>query len=267
MEHYHASFDVTLVTVSYIISVLGSFAALLASRKMMTTTGTTRWKWLIGAAGSLGGGGIWSMHFVGMAAYKIDSPVFYATIPTLVSAVAAMIVPALGLHIASYKPEKSAIRLLLGGVITGAGVAVMHYLGMSAMQTQGHLGYNSSLVLLSIGIAVAAATVALFLAINLKGTALMAGAAAVMGVAVCGMHYTGMAAARFEIDKAVELNSTTNPMFLAFIVTIFAVLVLAPVVYVLMTDTTSMVTAKPMIRTKAASAQPTFAASTDDSDA
>ena len=141
----------------------------------------------------------------------------------------------------------------------------MHYLGMSAMQTEGHLGYNNVLVLASIGIAIAAATAALFLAINLKGTGLMAGAAVIMGIAVCGMHYTGMAAARFRIDKAVELNATTNPMVLAFIVTIFAVLVLAPVVYVLMTDTSAMVLPKPMIRTQSAEGQPTFAASTDGS--
>ncbi len=263
-QHYHASFDATLVAVSFIIAVLGSFAALLASRKMMTTTGSARWKWLVGAAGSLGGGGIWSMHFVGMAAYKIDSPVFYSVIPTLVSAVAAMIVPAIGLHIVSSRPDRSILRLVLGGVFTGAGVAVMHYLGMSAMQTQGHLSYNNALVLASIVIAVVAATVALFLAISLKGTGLMAGAAAIMGVAVCGMHYTGMAAASFRIDKAVQLNSTTNPMVLAFIVTIFAVLVLAPVIYVLMTDTSSMLQQKSMVRFRSAEAQPTFAASTDD---
>jgi len=61
--------------------------------------------------------------------------------------------------------------------------------------------YDTTLFTASLVIAVVAATVALWLAFNLRGNLQRFGSAIVMGIAVCGMHYTGMYAVQMEPTK------------------------------------------------------------------
>src|SRR5690606_26726770 len=105
-------------------------------------------------------------------------------------------------------------RLLLGGVLTGLGVAGMHYMGMAAMRMPAVTHYDMGFVALSVLIAIVAATVALWLAFNLRGWAQMLGSALVMGVAVCGMHYTGMYAANFVPDATVTTSGGLGGAYL-----------------------------------------------------
>jgi NO-binding membrane sensor protein with MHYT domain len=100
------------------------------------------------------------------------------------------------------------LNLPLGGVLTGLGVALMHYTGMAAMILQAKITYDPTLFAASIVIAVVAATVALWLAFNLRGNLQRFGSAIVMGIAVCGMHYTGMFAVRLE--KTNEVVASTG---------------------------------------------------------
>jgi NO-binding membrane sensor protein with MHYT domain len=90
--------------------------------------------------------------------------------------------------------------LLLGGVITGIGVAVMHYLGMAAMRMPGRVAYDPGLLIISVVIAVVAATAALWAALELHGIGTTLAASLIMGLAVSGMHYTGMAASMCSRD-------------------------------------------------------------------
>ncbi|HTS96356.1 MAG TPA: MHYT domain-containing protein, partial [Streptosporangiaceae bacterium] len=100
-----------------------------------------------------------------------------------------------GLMIVGFGPEGWR-SLLPGGLITGIGVAVMHYLGMAAMRMPGRITYNPWLMIISVLIAIVAATAALWAALRLRGLLTTLGASLIMGVAVSGMHYTGMAAMR-----------------------------------------------------------------------
>src|SRR5262249_32963524 len=95
-------------------------------------------------------------------------------------------------------------RLCLAGLITGTGVAIMHYTGMSAMLMQATIDYDRSLFIASIVIAVTAATVALWLSFRLEGMVMKLGASLIMGAAIAGMHYTGMAAAIFQRCLTVD---------------------------------------------------------------
>ncbi len=79
----------------------------------------------------------------------------------------------------------------------GIGVAAMHYTGMAAMRIPGNLAYSLPIVVLSVLIAVTAATAALWLTFRQNAVWQKLLAACVMGLAVAGMHYTGMAAATF----------------------------------------------------------------------
>ncbi|MGN9839548.1 MHYT domain-containing protein [Nonomuraea sp. H19] len=149
--------------------------------------------WLIGAAFAIGGTGIWTMHFIAMLGFSVSGTIIRYDVPlTAVSALIAVVVVGMGLFLASYGGERLAF-LLGGGVLTGCGVASMHYLGMSAMNMSGHVSYDPVIVSLSVLIAIAAATVALWFTLRVKGAFKIGGAALLMGVAVTGMHYTGMA--------------------------------------------------------------------------
>ncbi len=214
------SYNITLVGLSFIISVLGSYTALQMAIGIPASSGKNFWLWLIGAAFSLGGGGIWAMHFIAMLAYQMPMEVAYDTGLTLLSLAIATFVVGLGFLLVG-RSNGSGIMLLSAGSITGLGVASMHYLGMEAMRMPGLIEYNQTLVGVSIAIAIAASIVALWLAFNLRGHWQRIGSAVVMGVAVCGMHYTGMSAATVvptEDSAQLAVKSSLSPEGLATVI-------------------------------------------------
>lgn len=187
-------YNLILVTLSFIVAVAGSFTALfLATQIPLAKTSAELFGTVSMAALALGGGGIWSMHFLGMLAYDMNMPVTYDVGLTAASLLLAVVVSGIGLFIVG-RGTSGAMKLILGGTITGLGVAGMHYTGMIAMKMPATISYNMSLFYASLIIAVVAATAALWLAFNQRGTLQRLVSALVMGVAVCGMHYTGMAA-------------------------------------------------------------------------
>jgi len=190
-----ASFDLTWVAISFVVSVIGAYTALWVAPSVAgKRNGQVNW-FNAGLSGlALGGVGIWSMHFLGMLAYEVPLAVGYRLFELVVSLVAAVVVSALAIGYLSAQAF-SWRRLLVAGPLAGIGVAVMHYLGMYGMRFGGYFDWNLSIVLLSVGIAVVAATAALWLAFHTRRSAFRALAATVMGIAVCTMHYTGMAAA------------------------------------------------------------------------
>jgi len=192
--------DPLLVILSYVVSVLGSFTALQLAIAIPGATGAARWRAVAAAGIAMGGGAIWAMHFIAMLACRMNVEVTYDLPLTLGSAVIAVVSCMAGLAIAGTGVFNWG-KLILGGVLMGLGVTGMHYAGMAAMLMPADTVYNSSLVVASAAIAVVASIVALWLAFNLRGWGQMLGSALVMGVAVCGMHYTGMLAASFVPDK------------------------------------------------------------------
>ena len=190
--HYRPIF----VILSYTISVLGAYCALQWAAQISTARGRARAVWLVGAAVAMGGGAIWSMHFIAMIACRLPVPVTYDVSVTVASLVVAVLATGLGLHIVS-RVGGSYRKLVAGGVFTGLGVAGMHYTGMAAMRMPARTAYQPWIVAASVVIAIVAATVAFWIAFNLGSGWQRRASSLVMGVAVCGMHYTGMAAAVF----------------------------------------------------------------------
>jgi NO-binding membrane sensor protein with MHYT domain len=180
---------------AYLMSCLGCFLGLQCTNRARAMEGASRARWLLLGAVSIGVTGIWVMHFIAMLGFTIDGQVIQYNVPiTILSMLIAVAVVAVGLLIAGFGGE--GLRpLLLGGTIIGIGVAGMHYMGMFAMRMPDTMHWNVPLVILSVIIAVVAGTAALWAALRLHGgTRVLLGAALVMGVAVSGMHYTGMAA-------------------------------------------------------------------------
>lgn len=183
-------------TVSYVLSVLGSSLGLTCAVRLRAAAsrGERIW-WLVLASISIGGTAIWSMHFVAMMGFSVvGTPIRYDVGLTAASAVLAVAAVCVGLAIALIGEGARNVRVLAGGVIAGLGVAAMHYTGMAAMRLNGDVSYSMTRVGLSIGIAVVAAAVALWLTMTVQRPLIIFASALVMGVAVNGMHFTGMSA-------------------------------------------------------------------------
>jgi diguanylate cyclase (GGDEF)-like protein len=226
-----SSYSNWLVFVSLLVAILASYTALDMTGRLAASQGrSARW-WLMG--GSLAMGiGIWSMHFIGMLAFSLPIPMGYDPSITLLSLLIAIASSAFALWLVCQK-ELSQLRLGLGAWLMGAGIAAMHYTGMAAMRMTPRIQYIPSLFILSIVIAVAASGTALWIAFHLRQQSsrirlFRAGAALLMGFAITGMHYTGMAAARFPIGSVCSaVHSGVNAGWLALLIIIATLAVLA----------------------------------------
>ena len=154
------------------------------------------------------------MHFIAMLGFSVPGQVISYNVPiTIASMVIAIAVVGVGLVIVG-SGDGGKPRLLAGGLIVGTGVATMHYLGMAAMVMSGSMSYNTPLVIASVAIAVIAGTAALWIGTWVRGIGATAGASLVMGVAVSGMHYTGMAAMRVHAGGMAGMPGATSDSFL-----------------------------------------------------
>ncbi len=204
MSHgIHTSYDLGLVALSYLVAVGASYTALDLTGRVAAVSGRPKTAWLLGGAAAMGMG-IWSMHFTGMLAFQMDGPMAYEVFTTLASMLVAIVGSVIALFFAS-RPSLGRLnwQLLAGGCLMGWAIVGMHYTGMAAMRMPAHLSYDPVLWWASVGIAISASLAALGLAFKLRTETeriwswRRVAAALVMGVAICGMHYTGMAAAIF----------------------------------------------------------------------
>ncbi len=199
-ELLQPAYDPALVLLSIGVATAASYVSLDVAARIWPAFGWRRAGWIIGAATAMGGG-IWAMHFIAMLAFSLPVAVQYNVPATLVSLATAILVT--GCAFAIVATGRGWQRLLGAGAVMGLGVAGMHYTGMSAMRLQAELFYTPWLFAASIVIACVAATAALWIALRGGGLWWRAGAALIMGGAVSGMHYTGMAAACFTSGRAV----------------------------------------------------------------
>lgn len=195
-------YDVELVALSYFVAVLAAYSAIDLSHRIFHNEARQS-LWI--ALGALAmGSGIWSMHFIGMQAFSLPIRMGYDLGITVFSLAAAIAVAALALYTASRK--KMGMKAVAGGAaMMATGICIMHYSGMYAMKMRPGIIWNPLLVATSALIAFLASGVALWIVVRLRRIpsrlqlSARIGAALVMGFAVVGMHYTGMAAASFPI--------------------------------------------------------------------
>ncbi len=200
-----------LVVFSIVVAIIASYVALdLASRVVAAQGRMEAWIWLTGGAVSMGTG-IWSMHFIGMQAFRLPIPMSYDVPITVLSLLLAVAASALALYLAS-RDQLTLRRLVGGGALMGSGIFSMHFTGMVAMQMAPPIRYQPFLLCLSILISIVASIVALWSAFKLRFETILsafwkkAGSALVMGIGISGMHYTGMAASIFAADSICTVN-------------------------------------------------------------
>jgi PAS domain S-box-containing protein len=196
------TYDSYLVALSFAVASLASYTALDLGGRIRASKDWPRRAWLATAALAMGGG-IWSMHFIAMLAFRMPMPVDYDLGLTVLSLLVAIVVTGVGFYVIGTR-QATVLQLLLSGLFMGLGIVAMHYTGMAAMLMPAGLRYDRALVALSVFIAIAASITALWLAFRTAVVWQKLLAALVMGSAISGMHYTGMAAAVFAADANVE---------------------------------------------------------------
>jgi NO-binding membrane sensor protein with MHYT domain len=204
---HNFSYGLVNPVLGYAMSCLGAFLGLRCVTRARAYTGAARARWLILAAVAIGAGSVWAMHFIAMLGFTIPGQTILYNVPvTIVSMLIAIVVVGIGLFIVGY--GRGGWRpLLIGGVIVGIGVASMHYLGMEAMSMPDSMRYNAPLFVVSVVIAIVAGTAALWAGTRVRSLRATLVASLIFGVAVSGMHYTGMAAMQVYPDSSTSGGS------------------------------------------------------------
>ncbi|NWA28508.1 EAL domain-containing protein [Pseudomonas gingeri] len=194
------SYSSTLAFISLFVAILASYTALDLTGRIATARGRAVYLWMAGGAMAMGVG-VWSMHFIGMLAFKLPIALAYDVPLTILSLLIAILSSGFALWLVS-QPRLPMMQLALGALIMGAGISAMHYCGMAALKMQPGIDYDPTLFSASLVIAVVASAAALWIAFRLRRNTphvrlARSGASVIMGLAIVGMHYTGMAAANF----------------------------------------------------------------------
>lgn len=234
-------YDPLLVTTSILIAIFAAFMAFQVSTQAVDTRSRTRKQIMLLTGSVVLGGGVWSMHFIGMLAFDLCSPVKYDFMLTALSFIPSVGASWVALHLLA-KPNFRPSQVLIGGVLVGAGIGTMHYVGMAAMEMAPLLRYDPLIFALSIVVAVLLAIIALWVksglnllsAFNMNPIGCNFIASIVMGLAISGMHYTGMAAARFVKPPELELTpqSAEISFYLAMGVTVITTIIICLVLIV-----------------------------------
>ena len=225
-----SSYDPWVVACSLLIASFASYVALDLAKRVRgpDKRHAMRW-WIVGSFAM--GSGIWCTHFVGMLAFSLPIALGYGAAMTLVSWIAAVAASAVALWVAS-RDKLRWQHVSAGALSMGLGISAMHYLGMAALDIAPGIAWSSSLVVASVVIAICASATALEIFFWLrKASASRAvhhqvAAAVVMGLAICGMHYTGMAAASFPAGSVCLSADGLSERSLGVLVVVAAVALL-----------------------------------------
>ncbi|MGP9819645.1 MHYT domain-containing protein [Salinarimonas sp. NSM] len=197
------SHDGILVFLSVLIAILASYTALDLASRVAVASGMARVAWLGTAAFALGGG-IWSMHFVGMLAFRIPGIAIGYDVPlTIVSLVLPVAVTALGFAVVDAWGRHPGV-LPVSGLVMGLGIVGMHYAGMAALRLSAEVSHDPIWVVTAAAIAIGAGAVSLSLAFRGPRVLARASGAIAMGIAIAGMHYVAMHGTTFVPLDAVE---------------------------------------------------------------
>ena len=226
-------YDPPLIVLSVVVAVIASYTALDLAGRVSESRGASSWAWLFGGAFSMGTG-IWAMHFVGMLSFKLPIPMAYDVPINALSLFIAILLSGTALYVVR-RPAMTAQNLSVGAALMGSGICAMHYTGMAAMRMAPPIVYDPPLFIASVIIAIAASLAALWIAFQLRqkrpGKAIVAriGSALLMGFAIAGMHYTGMAAAEFAPDSiclAADSGGAVSNQTLALMVSVGTLVIL-----------------------------------------
>jgi PAS domain S-box-containing protein len=231
LDYLTSSYNPWGVLASVLIASFASYVTLDLAKRVRTTDRGEAIAWWLGGSVVMGTG-VWSMHFVGMLAFVLPIALGYTKLLTLASWLAAVGASGIALWVAS-RGVLTWQRLSGGSLAMGAAICAMHYIGMAALAMSPAIVWNSALIAASMAIAVGASAAALLIFFWLRGVggrrslAYQAAAALLMGLAISGMHYTGMAAANFPVGTVCLSADALGGQSLALLIGLASVTLLA----------------------------------------
>ncbi len=219
--HHHGT---VFLLLAYSVAVLAGWTALDLFQRLKGREGRDRAPWL-GAAALAMGGGVWSMHFIAMLGFDPGAPVSYDPGLTLLSFLLAVAGTA-GAFFAASREQLGAGRIPVAGIAMGLAIAAMHYVGIAAIRTTALVGWRADLVVASVLIAIVASVAALWASQRETSIGWRAAAAAILGGAVVGMHYTGMAALELAPTTSVVAGGGAPPLAIAVSIAAVTIVIL-----------------------------------------
>lgn len=227
-QFIHGHYRPSLVVLSFLVAVIAAYTALKLARRVQSTQNSVPWLWL-GVGAIAMGSGIWSMHFIAMLALQLPIAVSYDVGRTFLSLSYAIGASGVAFWLMGFYPANW-LTLGLGSLVMGSSIASMHYTGMAAIVMPGELRYDPKLVTFSVGVAVIASCGALWLTHHQQAPRSRwltnLGSALAMGVAISGMHYTGMAATQFVVTGNITASDHSLNIFLGLAVGLTTLLLL-----------------------------------------
>lgn len=201
---YHGSYSLALVLVSISIVVSCTFVSLLITEvRQFVATVSSRILLFISATFVMGLG-IWSMHFIGLMAFKLNNAVDYETAWTVVSILPALLAATATNYVLTRKNNNIA-GLIVSAILIGGGIGAMHYAGVSSIKLNGFAAFHLNRFVFSIVVAILLAYFALWFAntvriVNRRQKILFS---LIMGMVIFGMHYSAMLSTYFIKNSAL----------------------------------------------------------------
>lgn len=192
--------DLRLVVLAGVICTIASFTTMKLIGAAMTASGRARAAWIAGSAVAVGSG-IWATHFIAMLAFQPHMPIVFELLGTIASLAVAILGSAIGLYL--YIRNSSRLAAVISGLVIGVTIGAMHYSGMAAARIAGHIVWNAELVAASIVIGCVLAAAAMVGARVLPGAARTYLPPLILVLAICGLHFTGMAAATLVVGGEI----------------------------------------------------------------
>ena len=193
--------DLRLVVLAAIFCMVASLTAFRLYARSLDSDGDARTVWTL-LTGLAAGSAIWATHFIGMLAYRATLPTGYELTGTLLSLVIAILTTVVAFTVAALDGP---YRKSTAGVLFGLGIAAMHFCGMDAFQVEGRLMWDGATVVASIILGTGLSVAAFYVNADGRDWRRLAVAAALLSLAICGMHFAAMSAVTIVPDPTLPV--------------------------------------------------------------
>jgi signal transduction histidine kinase len=214
--------DLRLVGLAALICLFGCYTALSLLARARGARGRASFAWLAAAA-AVAGSGVWATHFVAMLAFNPGLPLGYELGLTALSIAIAM-----SMSWISFAITLRFRSPIIGGMIFGTAIGAMHFTGMEALSAPARLHWDVAFVDAALIIGILFSALALQMDARRSDLRHRMVGAALLTVAIAGLHFTAMAAVMLAFDPlAVTSGQVLAPDWLAIVITVVMVLIVA----------------------------------------
>ena len=191
-----------LVALAAFVCMVGSCLLVLLNRRLIQTTGRRRQVQLL-LTSIMGGTTIWSTHFIAMTVYDPGVGHAYEPEKTLLSLVLAV----LGVLVSNLvlAQRQWHYGFAVSGAIFGVTTSAMHFVGMAAYLVPGTLTWDRQMIAISVALGVVLGVAAHRRIAHPTTGYSWLGGVIFMVLAICTMHFIGMAAFDIRLDGTVDV--------------------------------------------------------------